>query len=56
MIINLSPSVVNENETTSSLQFAERLKKIKFEVKKQPTAISTISILKQELEDERSKR
>lgn len=32
MIINLSPSLVNANETISSLQFAERIKKVKIEV------------------------
>lgn len=32
MVINLSPSVNSANETISSLQFAERIKKVKLEV------------------------
>jgi len=32
MVINLSPSVNNSNESISSLQFAERIKKVKLEV------------------------
>lgn len=57
MIINLSPSVSNENETTSSLQFAERLKKVKLEVRSKNTPVQgKIMNLKHELEVERLKR
>jgi len=57
MVINLSPSVTNENETTSSLQFAERLKKVKLEVvNKNMPSQGKLSNLKQELEQERLRR
>jgi len=57
MVINLSPSITNENETTSSLQFAERLKKVKLEVRSKTNPVQgKIMHLKQELEQERHKR
>lgn len=46
----------NFNETTSSLQFAERLKKVKLEVKVKNQGTGKLSNLKQELERERNHR
>lgn len=58
VVINLSPSISNRNETTSSLQFAERLKKVKLEVVKQRSTTPTpkYSKLQSELEFEKMRR
>lgn len=57
VILNLSPSISNETETFSSLQFAERLKKVKLEVRNKFTnKESNVKTLRQELENERSRR
>lgn len=59
MVINLSPSVNNSNESISSLQFAERIKKVKLEVniKENKSQVNPkISALQKELEAEKIRR
>lgn len=59
MVINLSPSISSANETVSSLQFAERIKKVKLEVhhKEVKTQVNPkVDALQRELQNEKVRR
>lgn len=58
MIINLSPSKIYESESNSSLQFAERIKKISSEyiIKEKNIKLDGVLELSKELNYEKEKR